>query len=181
MTSKLLCGKNIILRAVEPEDIEILYQWENDTSVWKVSNTLVPFSRYQIREFVAHAHLDIYASRQLRLMINLMSKTEPDKTIGSIDLFDFEPTHARAGIGILICSPYRRKGYAAEALRIFLHYAKETLSLHQVYCNISEENQESIKLFEKAGFCRCGIKKDWNRFNDEFSAELMFQKILNNE
>ena len=100
---KALEGKLIQLRAPEPEDLECLYRWENDTEIWQVSNTLTPFSRYILKNYIESAHLDIYETRQLRFMIDALSNgSEAKKTIGTIDLFDFEPYHNRAGIGILI-------------------------------------------------------------------------------
>ena len=42
----------IRLRALEPEDVNILYKWENDTEIWKVSNTVAPFSKHMLRQFI---------------------------------------------------------------------------------------------------------------------------------
>lgn len=181
MTNELLTGKNIHLRAVEPSDIETLYAWENDPAIWKVSNTLAPFSRFQIEEFIANSRQDIYATRQLRLMADLLKPGQLNLTIGSLDLFDFDPAHLRAGIGILISRQYREQGYASEALQAFLRYTKETLHLHQVYCNITSDNTRSIRLFEKAGFVQCGVKKEWICDGSVFSDEFMYQMIFSNE
>lgn len=181
MASNFLAGRYIRLRAMEPSDIEILYSWENDTSIWKVSDTLTPFSRFQIEEFVANSKQDIYATRQMRLMIDLAGPTVQKTSIGSIDLFDFDPFHLRAGIGILIREDYRQLGYATEALNIFLAYVKTTLHLHQVFCNIQANNEGSIRLFENAGFIRCGIKKEWIKAQNGFSDEWMYQLLLKYE
>jgi len=51
MSENFLSGVSISLRAVEPADIDLLYHWENDTSIWKVSNTLTPYSHFQIEEY----------------------------------------------------------------------------------------------------------------------------------
>lgn len=175
MTKNLMIGKHIRLRALEPTDVEVLYAWENDTTVWKVSNTLTPFSRFQLEEYVMNTQNDIFAARQLRLMIDLVESMAGEKSAGTIDLFDFDPVHARAGLGILVREPYRKKGYAAEALGLFLRYAFGTLGLHQLYCNISPGNIASVNLFEKFGFTRCGIKKEWIRDGHEWQDEWMFQ------
>ena len=50
----------IKLRALEPEDIDILYRWENDPKVWKVSGTVAPFSKYILRRFIEDQKYDIY-------------------------------------------------------------------------------------------------------------------------
>ncbi|HEX2976459.1 MAG TPA: GNAT family N-acetyltransferase, partial [Bacteroidales bacterium] len=98
-------------------------------------------------------------------------------TIGTIDLFDFDAFHKRAGIGILIDADYRKKGYASMALKCLIGYCFKTLGLHQLYCNILENNCESIELFGKQGFTRIGIKKDWIKSAEGYINEHMFQLI----
>ena len=168
---------NVRLRALEPGDIDLLYAWENDTSIWKVSNTLIPFSRFQLEEFVLNAQNDIFATKQLRLMIDLLASEKVEKSVGTIDLFDFDPVHHRAGVGILVREPFREKGYALEAMNLFIRYAFDTLLMHQLYCNISPGNDSSLNLFNKLGFVKCGIKKDWNHDGHHWHEEWMFQLI----
>lgn len=110
-------------------------------------------------------------------MIDWHSSAAVTTTIGSIDLFDFDPFHKRAGIGILIDEPFRRKGFALEALSLLTEYCFHTLNLHQIYCTIGDDNSESIKLFAKAGFVQCGIKKEWLCRNGSWTDELIFQLI----
>lgn len=169
-------GKNIKLRALEPIDIEVLYQWENDTEVWKVSNTQTPFSRHTLEQYI-NAPQDIYATKQLRLMIE--SKCDTPQAVGCIDLFDFDPNHKRAGIGILIDKKHRNNGYAAEAIDLMVEYAFIILDVHQLYCNICPDNEKSLKLFQDKGFEIAGNKKDWIRNGDTFIDEYLLQKIKN--
>ena len=167
--------EKIILRALEPEDLELLYEWENNDSYWVISNTITPFSKFTLKRYLKHSHKNIYETGQLRLMIELIGEK---KTIGAIDLFDFDPFHKRAGIGILIADEtQRRKGYASMALKCLIQYSFTTLQLHQLYCNILANNTESIDLFEKLGFVRIGIKKEWVQTADGYLDEYMFQLI----
>ncbi len=177
MTS--LTGEYILLRALEPSDIDLIYEWENDPDHWFVSNTKTPFSKHIIGKYIENANLDIYQTRQLRLIIQLrQNKTNAGQAIGTIDLFDFDPFHQRAGIGILIArKEYRSKGYATEALDLFLNYAFKTLNLHQVYCNIAADNQQSINLFKNQGFQVIGEKKEWLKNLNHWINEYMLQKI----
>jgi diamine N-acetyltransferase len=168
------CEK-ISLRALEPEDLELLYEWENNDSYWVISNTVTPFSKFTLKRYLKHSHKNIYETGQLRLMIELIGEK---KTIGAIDLFDFDPFHKRAGIGILIADEtQRRKGYASMALKCLIQYCFTTLQLHQLYCNILANNTESIDLFEKLGFVRIGIKIEWVQTADGYLDEYMFQLI----
>ena len=166
------------LRAPEPEDLELLYNWENNTPTWLVSNTLAPFSKFVLRQYLETAHRDIFESKELRLMIDLRTTKNPVTTIGTIDMFDYDPLHMRAGIGILIAADQnRRQGYAYEALQMLDDYAFNILQLHQLYCNIPENNIASLNLFQKAGYEIIGIKKEWIRLSQQWLDEYMLQQF----
>ena len=166
---------NIRLRALEPEDLELLYTWENNDTNWVYSNTVSPFSRFTLKRYIENSHKNIYETGQLRLMIDHI---EDKKTIGTIDLFEFDPFHKRAGIGILIADEsYRRKGFAAMSLKCLIQYCFKTLQLHQLYCNILANNTVSIELFKKHGFVEIGRKKDWIQTDNGYLDEYMFQLI----
>lgn len=163
------------LRALEPGDVEILYRWENDARIWGVSDTLLPFSRHTLTRFIADQARSIYETRQTRFIIESSTDSCP---VGAIDLFDFDPHHLRAGVGILIYDETdRKKGYASDALRLLITYGFEVLRLHQLYCNVSSDNTASLALFEKCGFVRCGLKRDWLHMPSGWQDEYMLQII----
>lgn len=170
----MLKGEKVRLRPVEPWDVDKLLEWENDHKHWRVSNTLVPFSKEVIMRYIENAQ-DIFAVKQVRFIITEMNSLN---AIGSLDLFDFEPLHQRAGVGILIEEGHRGQGYAIEALQLIEEYALNTVGVRNLYCNILEDNVQSQKLFEKAGYVQVGRKVKW--FNDQIDwlDELMYQKQL---
>jgi len=169
----------IVLRALEPSDIDLLYSWENDREIWRVSNTIVPYSKYILKKYLENAHLDIYQTKQLRLMIDLKyDKGSKSKPIGTVDLFDFDPYHNRAGVGILIGDKSeRKKGYASVTLENLINYAFHSLQLHQIYCNILTDNKDSLNLFQKHGFKIIGEKKEWIKVPEKYTGEYMLQLI----
>lgn len=170
----MIAGKKIKLRALEPEDLDFLYQTENTTQLWDVSNTQTPYSKFVLKKYLQEAHRDIYEVKQLRLVITTLE----NNVVGLVDLFDFDPKNKRVGLGIVIASEQeQQKGYATEAVSLICEYAFQRLHVHQVYANIGAENQKSVHLFEKAGFKKAGIKKDWNYINGSFQDELVYQKI----
>jgi diamine N-acetyltransferase len=170
-----LKGKDIFLRALEPTDLDFLYQLENDESIWEVSNTSTPYSRYVLKQYLDRAHRDIFDIKQLRLVI---CKTENKDAIGCIDFYDFDPTHKRVGVGIIIFSEKdKQKGFAYQSLQLICQYAFKHLNVHQVFANITEDNMSSIKLFEKVGFTKTGIKKDWIYSHEKYKNELHYQLI----
>ncbi len=169
-----LKGEHIYLRALEPEDLEFIHAIENDESVWEISNTQTPYSKFLIKQYLKNSHKDIFEVKQLRLVIS----SYDNEALGMIDLFDFDSKNRRAGVGILVKeSSDRQRGYGREALQLLINYSFTHLNLHQLYCNISEDNQASIKLFTNQGFETIGIKKDWIYSNKTYKSEYLFQLI----
>ena len=170
-----LKGTKVALRAVEPKDAQLIHKWENNELNWQLSNTLTPFSRHIIDKYVETAHLDIFENKQLRLMIDVI---ETKQTVGSIDLFDFDPYHLRAGVGILINEDSdRRKGYAKESLELLIDYSKNILGLKQLYCNIAENNKLSISLFNRCGFKQTGVKEKWQKISPDIWIDVYFFQL----
>jgi diamine N-acetyltransferase len=170
----LLNNNQISLRAVEPEDLDMLYGWENSTVLWYHGNTLAPYSKLVIRQYINDSlEMDIYQSKQLRLMIDLHN----DITIGTLDLYEIDAHNRRAGIGILIDETFRRKGYAGQALELMHDYAFNFLYLHQLFAYISVTNEKSMALFRKAGYKEIGVLKDWLQRGEVFEDVRLFQLL----
>ncbi len=162
-------------RALEPDDLDFLYALENDSAIWGVSDTLVPVSRHALREYLAHATADFYVVRQLRLVIT----TEiGSPAVGVVDLFDYDPLHQRAGVGITILAGERRHGYARQALEMLRQYARDVLRLHQVYATVGTDNTASMKLFRAAGFRRVGTRRAWLRTAHGWADAVEWQCLL---
>ena len=174
MKNQILKGKKIKLRALEPEDLSFLFEIENNEVFWEISHTQTPFSKFLLKQYLENAHLDIYEAKQLRLVIE---DVDNGNAFGLIDLFDFNPKHKRAGIGILVHPDFQKNGFASEALKILIEYAFTYLDLHQLYANITEGNNNSISLFENFNFKKIGIKKDWLFTNNSYQNEILYQLI----
>jgi len=170
----LLKSDLLYLRALEISDLEFLYQLENNPEVWQVSNTVAPFSKEVLQLYLEHASADIYTVKQLRLMICSLDH----QRVGVIDLYDFDPLHLRAGIGIVIQENFRKQQFASSALNIFLNYCQHILLLHQVYCTIANSNLASLKLFQNAGFVLVGLRKHWIRTSAGWEDVQELQKIF---
>ena len=168
-----------MLRALEPSDVDLMMIYENDEQVWPVSGTLSPYSRYTLEQYYANANLDIYSARQLRLAIELISELPvKGQTIGYVDLFDFDPHNRRAGIGILIGEENKRQaGHGTEALSLMIRHCFTALNLHQLYCNINNDNHASLRLFTKAGFIKTGVLKEWVAYDGKWHDLSVFQLI----
>ena len=134
MKTTYLKGEHLRLRAVEPEDLDLLYTMENDPETWDVSNFNVPYSRYALRQYIENSQCDMYADRQLRLMIVHL---EDEEVLGTLDITDFAPLHARGEVGISIRREFQGKGYATEALGLLCAYAFNFLHLKQLVAHIA--------------------------------------------
>ncbi len=172
----LLEGKNIRLRALEPEDLQFIYQWENNSNVWRVSETVSPYSKFVIKQYLANADKDIYEAKQLRLMIELKTVGQ-ERTIGTVDLFDFDPFNNRAGVGILIEEKEQGRGYASETLELLIEYCFNFLNLKQLYSHIPADNEPSLALFKSHKFEVSGLLKSWLRTMSGYVDEYVLQLI----
>ena len=170
-------GKICRLRALEPQDIDVVYGWENDTDLWRVSGTMAPFSRHSLMRFIEEQQFDIYATRQQRLII----EADVDGgavAVGAVDMFDFDPQNRRAGVGVVVSREFRRCGYAKEALQLLERYARDVLHLHQLWCSIGADNNASLALFRTAGYTECGRRLEWILTPNGPLDELLLQKLL---
>lgn len=168
-------GKISTLRALEPEDLDAMYGWENDTNSWRVSGTVAPFSRHILSRLLDEQQFDIYATRQMRLVVERKSD---GITVGAVDMFEFDPQNLRAGVGIIIAQPYRKQGFALDALQSLERYVRDVLRMHQLWCSVGADNEASLALFQKAGYTECGRRKEWLLTSNGAIDEVLMQKIL---
>ena len=176
-------GRICRLRALEPEDLEAMYGWENDTTVWQVSGSVAPFSRHILSRLIDEQAFDIYATRQMRLVIESREVAGAvaggcAEAVGAVDLFEFDPQNRRAGVGIIISPEYRRRGLALDALLTLETYVREVLHMHQLWCSVGANNQASLALFRRAGYTECGCRKEWILTSDGAVDEILMQKIM---
>ena len=162
------------IRAIEPEDLDVLYEIENDRSLWHVGTTNVPYSRYTLHDYVATSADDIFADRQVRLVM----EDNDRQVVGMADLVHFDPQHQRAEVGIVVMKPHRRKGYALQTLLQLEDYALQTLHLYQLYAVIAADNDAARQLFQKAGYEHQGILRGWLRRGHQQVDAVLMQRFL---
>jgi diamine N-acetyltransferase len=165
---------NVTLRAIEPEDLDLLYRIENDQQLWHVGATNVPYSRYTLHDYIATSSDDIYADRQVRLII----ENAEHQTVGICDIVHFEPQHLRAEAGIVIMKPYRQQGYAQAALGQLAHYALTILHLHQLYAVVAADNEAALHLFRNTGFEHEIRLHDWLFDGHNYADAVVMQRFL---
>lgn len=164
----------IFLRAMEPEDLHLIYEVENDESIWDMGVTNVPYSKYLLLDYISNATGDIFADKQVRMIV----ENEAHETIGITDLMDFDPKHNRAELGIVIKKPFRNKGYGQATIAKIVEYSKKVLHLHQIFCFVAEDNEKSCKMLQSSGFQDTMVLKDWLYDGEEYHAAKFFQRFL---
>jgi len=175
MNKQLLDNGIITLRALEPEDLDTLYRWENDTTLWRVSDTIAPYSHDALRYYLDHYTGDIYAQRQLRLMIILDDDKQP---IGTVDFMNFDPLNNRAEVGLFIDACHRGQGLGKQALQLLTAYARDHIGLRQLYVYIALDNAACLALFEQQGYRRVGILHDWVKRGSSYHDVALLQHRL---
>jgi diamine N-acetyltransferase len=178
MKKNYLLNEHIYLRAVEPEDLDLMYEMENHPSFWEISSFTVPYSRYILKEYIANSQCDMFADKQLRLMI---VQKEDHKVVGTIDVTDYVPLHGRGAVGIAILEEYRKKGYAIDALKLLCEYVFGFLHTKQLYAHIPVDNEASLHLFTSCGFVQCGLLKQWLRIDNAYKDVILMQRINNED
>lgn len=167
-------GHPIKLRAMEPEDLDLLYMIENDPQLWDVGTTNVPYSRYLLHDYIASCSGDIYTDLQVRLIV----ENEEGETVGLVDLMNFDARNCRAEVGIVIARQHRQRGYARQTLVHIANYARKTLHLHQLYAIIDTTNLTALQLFTNAGYSPSSQLTDWLYDGKEYRHAMLMQFFL---
>lgn len=165
----------LMLRALEPTDLDVLYRWENDEELWHTSATITPFSRKQLWDYIENYDGDIFRTHQLRLMI---VEVATYKVVGTLDLFDFDPINSRASVGILIDKEFQGQGYGKMALNLVEDYCKKHISLNQLVATVSVENERSLALFRSLEYSEIGVMRWWLKRGNQYCDAILFQKRI---
>lgn len=151
----------IHLRALELDDLDILYTIENDEEHWAEGLTTVPYSREALRTYILTCSNDFFLEGQLRLAI-----VSEGEMVGCIDLCNYDARAQRAEVSIALLPAARGRGIGVEAVRALQRYTQRHLHLHQLYAMVSEANHASQAVFARCGFEQTAQLRDWIRGTD---------------
>lgn len=165
----------ITLRALEPTDLDTIYLWENEASLWTVSDTAAPYSRKVLWEYLQQNSSDIYSTRSLRLIIEDNASGMP---AGTIDFFNFDPLNNRAELGLFIAPEFRGRHLGHMALGLLCDYARNHIGLRQLHITVRIDNEVCIKLFSDYGFQQAGVLKSWVKRGNTYHDAVIMQYFL---
>jgi diamine N-acetyltransferase len=162
------------LRAIEPEDVDNLLRWENDSESWWLGASITPYSKATLLKFATGDH-DLYRDRQMRFMLDYKNTQGDWSTVGAIDVYDFDVRNQRAGIGVIVDAKARRNGHASVGLNLIANYTKVHLGLHLIYAEVPAKHEASINLFQKSGYQECELRKQWVKGVDGWEDVILMQ------
>lgn len=168
------CRPRLVLRPLEPDDVALLYDLENDMELWTAGYTNVPYSRDVLRRYIEQGTFDIYRDRQMRLL----AVNEDDEVVGVVDLFNYEPQHNRAELGLVILRPFRHKGYGQELVRRMMDYGRRVIHLHQIYAAVAVDNEASLRMFRSMGFRSTVTLREWLFDGEKYTDVILLQLFL---
>jgi len=172
--SMVMSNGEVSLRALEPTDLDTLYQWENDTTLWTATDTIEPYSRHILWEYLQENTGDIFKSRQLRLVI----VNNDDTPVGTVDFFNFNPLNNRAEVGLFIAPEYRGHGYGKSAMLLAISYATEHIGMRQLYVYVRCDNAPCLKLFDELHFTQAGVLKQWVKRGNTYHDVALLQRVF---
>lgn len=172
---QLLNDDVVRLRAIEPTDLDLLYLWENDTTLWSVTDTQAPYSRQMLWQYLESYTGDIYESKQVRFVVTLADTGE---AVGLLDLMNFDPLNNRAELGLYIAAEHRGKGYGRHALKLIEAYASQHIGLKQIYVMILTSGESCLQLFKSEGYREVGTLKAWVKRGTTYHDAVLLQHLL---
>lgn len=165
-------GQNVKLRAMEPEDVDILVKWENDPDLSASSNSFQPVSRKILHDYIEQSHRSLFEIGQMRLMI----EAKGGETVGAVDLYDFDAYQRRVTIGILVDKEHRLKGYAKDALNVMSEYLLSHLCLYQIVAKVASSNTASCRLFESCQYEFVATLPQWQWIGQDYQDMKVYRK-----
>ena len=113
-------------------------------------------------------------------MLDYKDEVHGWKTVGAVDLYDFDIRNLRAGVGVTIEEAERKNGHALAGLQLLNDYSFKHLGLHQLYAEVPADHLPSKKLFQKAEYIACELRKEWVKGTNKWGDVVLFQ-LLNRD
>lgn len=162
------------LRPLDERDADFIVSLENDEELWAYGDSRAPYPESVVREYVLTYDPDPLRAGQLRLVIE---DKETQVLVGTLDLTDVDPRALTCTVGIAIAAPWRRKGFAAEALRAVDNYCRTWLGITNLRADVAADNEAALALFRWAGYAETGILRRWRRIGNRIVDVVIFQRL----
>ena len=178
----MIAGKKVILREIEPEDIEWLREQRNDPSMrryfreWKDITKAKQEAWYESRGNNSDPN---------HVYFKILMKREGNhgevftRLVGCCGLHYVDWRLRSAEFGVFLSKEARGKGIAKEALQIMFDFGFKEMNLHKIWCEVYDNNT-SVEFYRKLGFVDEGVLRD-NYFCEGKYGNSIVMSILEHE
>ncbi|WP_399457241.1 GNAT family N-acetyltransferase [Virgibacillus dokdonensis] len=152
----MFVSKQVKLRKMHIEDVELYHAWRNDMDVMFFTNpALDTYALSETKAFVEGVILHSTSSKSY-----IIEDKETDKAIGITSLIHIDQKNRNAECIIDIGEKdYWGRGVGKEALKLLLDYAFLELNFHRVSLRVFSFNERAIQLYRKLGFKQEGVSR----------------------
>jgi aminoglycoside 6'-N-acetyltransferase len=141
----------VLLRAARPEDVDRLSRIRREP---EVARRWGDFDVEEIR--------DEFAGADDRLIVELEGEV-----VGAIQYDEEdEPMYRHASIDIFLTTSRRGQGLGSDAIRVLARYLFEERGHHRLIIDPAADNELAIRAYERVGFRRVGIMRQYERGPD---------------
>ncbi len=159
----------IYLRPMRMEDAGLVARWYNDKETRRYMSTTVRGYKYYPKDIKKEIQENNPREEQW-FMVCLKSSHKP---IGQAGIDDLDFMDRRGEIFFLIGDKDEKgKGYSREIVRLLLDYSFKKLKLNSLFATVTVKNIPSLKVLEKAGFKKMGIRREYNRIGGKYLDEV---------
>lgn len=170
-TGSIWQGKRIRLRAIEPEDWQTYFAWDNDSEQARALYHIpLPRSQAATQRWTADEATRQPEHDAFRFVI----ENEQGDIAGDLTTHSCDRRVGTFAYGLNIRRGFRRRGYATEAIQLVLRYYFEELGYQKVTVGVYNFNDASISLHEKLGFQREGQLRRTAFTRGQYYDEIIF-------
>lgn len=174
----MILGKDIRLRAVEPEDLPFFVRWLNDPEVIEFLDVYVPLSIQSEQDWFEGLKKRPQEEHPLSIEVNT---PEGWRLIGNIAFHHIETLDRCAEVGLFIGEKeYWNRGYGRKALQLMLRHGFKTLNFNRIFLNVFASHLRGIRSYEKAGFIHEGRLRQV-AFRDGHYEDMLIMSVLRDE
>ncbi len=155
-----------VMRALQDKDLETAGRLANATVANGLADDLVDFLRYRLAQLDSDPSIREWLGR----LIILTDAAGERHAVGTIGFHGPPDEQGRLEVGYRIEAPYRRQGYAREAVRAMFDWAASAHGIHRFVASVSPTNEPSLRLI--AGF---GFEQTGSHLDDIDGLELEFE------
>src|SRR5689334_7489225 len=141
-----------VMRALQAKDLETAGLEAGAVVTPGLADDLVDFLRYRL----AQLDVDPTIREWLGRLMIITDDAGTRRAIGTIGFHGPPDDRARLEVGYRVEAPYRRQGYAREAVRAMFDWAASAHGIHRFIASVMPSNEASLQLIAGFGFVRVG-------------------------